>query len=68
MSYSDIFLIENAFISSNKSIDFRVLSKQSIDNIMASWTLPAVEANSNLYLFLLRVVILAKGNDLMPFL
>lgn len=46
--YYDVFLIEDSFVASDKSIYFSVLSKQAVDDVVSSWTLPSIETDSNL--------------------
>ena len=46
----DILLGEEALIAADEAEHFRVLSKQAVDDVVAAWTLPAVETNPDSYL------------------
>lgn len=65
----DVFLGEESLIASDEAKHFSVISKQAVNDVMSSWTLPAVKTNtdSNLFNAGLRLF-RAEGNDLMTFL
>lgn len=66
---NDIFLIEDALVASNESVDLCVLTQQTVDDVVSSWALPAIEANTNLNLLVLTALtISSKGDNLMAFL
>ena len=47
VSNFNVFSCENALISSDEPVNFNILSEQSVNNVVASRTLPSVEAHSD---------------------
>ena len=67
-SYFYIFFIEDTMIPSQKTIYFSIFSQQSINDVMATRTLPSVEADSNLDFFCFSCLSLPECHYLMAFL
>jgi hypothetical protein len=47
---SDVLLIENALVPSNKAEDLDVIPQQTVDYVVAARTLSSVETDPNPYL------------------
>ena len=46
----DILLSEETLIAADEAKHFGVLSQQAVNDVVAAWTLPTVEANPDSYL------------------
>lgn len=66
---SDVFLGEQTFVTSNETKYLGVVSEQAVNDVVATWTLPTVEANTDFNLFVVGLGPLRpEGNNLVTLL
>jgi len=67
MSNSDPFLCKDTLIATNEAQNFHIISQQSKDDVVTSWTLSTVETYTNSNLSGWLVFAFSESDNLMAF-